>query len=41
MSIGTTTVILFAVFALLLLLGDPISVSIVISSVVTGLYTLS
>ena len=41
MSIGTTTVILFAVFALLLFLGCPISVSIVISSIVTGLSTLS
>ena len=41
MSIGTTTVILFAVFAVLLFLGCPISVSIVISSIVTGLSTLS
>ena len=41
MSIGTTTVILFAVFAVLLFLGCPISVSIVISSIVTAISTLT
>ena len=41
MSIGMTTVILFAVFAVLLFLGCPISVSIVISSIVTAISSLA
>ena len=41
MSIALTTVILFAVFFFLLALSVPISVSIVISSVITALSTLS
>ncbi len=41
MSIGMTTLILFAVFAVLLFLGCPISVSIVISSIVTAISSLS
>lgn len=41
MSIALTTVILFAVFFFLLALSVPISVSIVISSVVTALSTLT
>ena len=41
MSIGTTTLVLFAVFAILLFLGCPISVSIVISSIVTAISTLT
>ena len=41
MSIGMTTLILFAVFAILLFLGCPISVSIVISSIVTAISSLS
>ena len=36
MSIGLTTVILFAVFGILLFLSCPISVSIVIASIVTA-----
>ena len=41
MSIGVVTVILFVVFAVLLFLGCPISVSIVISSIAAGLSSLS
>ena len=41
MSIVLTTVILFAVFGALLFFGCPISVSIVISSIVTALSSLS
>ena len=41
MSIGVTTVILFAVFALLLFASCPISVSIVISSIVAAISSLS
>ncbi|MCI9185020.1 MAG: TRAP transporter large permease [Lachnospiraceae bacterium] len=41
MSIGMTTLILFTVFAILLFLGCPISVSIVISSIVTAISSLS
>ncbi len=41
MSIGMTTLILFAVFAVLLFLGCPISVSIVIASIVTAVSSLS
>lgn len=41
MSIGVTTFILFAVFGVLLFFGCPISVSIVISSIVTGISSLS
>lgn len=41
MSIGVTTLILFAAFGILLFLGCPISVSIAISSVITALSTLS
>lgn len=41
MSIGLTTVLLFAVFGLLLFLSCPISVSIVIASIVTAMSTLS
>lgn len=41
MNIVLTTVILFAVFGLLLFLGCPISVSIVISSIVTAMSSLS
>ena len=41
MSIALTTVILFSVFFFLLALSVPISVSIVISSVITALSTLS
>ena len=36
MSITLTTVILFAVFGVLLFLGVPISISIVVSSIVTA-----
>lgn len=41
MSIAVTTIILFAAFGILLFLGCPISVSIVISSMITALSTLS
>ena len=41
MSIALTAVILFAVFFFLLALSVPVSVSIVISSVVTGLSSLN
>lgn len=41
MSIGVTTLVLFAAFGILLFLGCPISVSIAISSVITALSTLS
>lgn len=41
MSITLTTVILFAVFGVLLFLGVPISISIVVSSIVTAMSTLS
>ncbi len=41
MSIGTTTVVLFAVFGVLLLLSCPISVSIVIASIVTAVSSLT
>ena len=41
MSIGFTTVILFAVFGILLFLSCPISVSIVIASIVTAISSLS
>lgn len=41
MSIGMTTLVLFAVFAVLLFIGCPISVSIVISSIVTAISSLS
>lgn len=41
MNIVLTTVILFAVFGVLLFLGCPISVSIVISSIVTAISSLS
>ena len=41
MSIGLTTVILFAVFGILLFLSCPISVSIVIASIVTAVSSLS
>ena len=40
MSITLTTVILFAVFGVLLFLGVPISISIVVSSIVTAMSTL-
>ncbi len=39
MSITLTTVILFAVFGVLLFLGVPISISIVVSSIVTAMST--
>ena len=39
MSIGLTTVLLFAVFGLLLFLSCPISVSIVIAPIVTAMST--
>ena len=41
MSIGLTTVVLFAVFGILLFLSCPISVSIIVSSIVTAMSTLS
>lgn len=37
MSIAITTIILFVVFGVLLFLGVPISVSIVVSSIVTAM----
>ena len=41
MNIALTTAILFVVFGILLVLGCPISVSIVISSIVTAISSLS
>ena len=41
MSLGLTTIILFAVFIALLFLGCPISVGIVISSIVAAASSLS
>lgn len=41
MSIGVTTALLFIVFGVLLSLGVPISVSIIVSSIVTVMSTLS
>lgn len=41
MSIGVTTALLFIVFGILLFLGVPISVSIIVSSIVTVMSTLS
>ena len=41
MSITMTTVILFAVFGVLLFLGVPISISIVATSILTAISTLS
>ena len=41
MNIALTTILLFAVFGVLLFLGCPISVSIVISSIVTAMSSLS
>ena len=41
MSIGVTTALLFIVFGVLLFLGVPISVSIIVSSIVTVMSTLS
>ena len=41
MSIGVTTIILFAVFALLLFASCPISVSIVLASIVAAISSLS
>ena len=41
MSIGLTTVVLFAVFGILLFLSCPISVSIIIASIVTAISSLS
>ena len=41
MSIAITTIILFVVFGLLLFLGVPISVSIIVSSIVTAMSSLS
>lgn len=41
MSIGLITVVLFAIFGILLFLGCPISVSIVVSSIVAALSSLS
>ena len=41
MDLVITTILLFAVFGVLLFLGCPISVSIVISSIITALSTLS
>ena len=41
MDIAVTTILLFAVFGVLLFLGCPISVSIVVSSIVTALSSLS
>ena len=41
MSIGMTTLVLFAVFAVLLFIGCPISVSIVIASIVAAISSLS
>ena len=41
MNIVLTTILLFAVFGILLFIGCPISVGIVISSIVTAVSTLS
>ena len=41
MSIALTTVLLFVVFGILLFAGVPISVSIIVSSIVTALSSLS
>lgn len=41
MSIGVTTALLFIVFGILLFLGVPISVSIIVSSIVTAMSSLS
>ncbi len=41
MSIGVTTALLFIVFGVLLFMGVPISVSIIVSSIVTAMSTLS
>lgn len=41
MNVALTTIILFAVFGILIFLGCPISVSIVISSIVTAMSSLS
>ena len=41
MDIAVTTILLFAVFGILLFVGCPISVSIVVSSIVTALSSLS
>ena len=41
MNIVLTTIILFVVFGVLLFMGVPISVSIIISSIVTAMSTLS
>lgn len=41
MSIGVTTALLFIIFGVLLFLGVPISVSIIVSSIVTVMSTLS
>ncbi|WP_277820711.1 TRAP transporter large permease subunit [Dubosiella muris] len=41
MSIAFITILLFAVFGILLLAGVPISISILISSIVTALSSLS
>ncbi len=41
MSIGVTTALLFIVFGILLFMGVPISVSIIVSSIVTAMSTLS
>ena len=41
MSIAVTTVILFVVFGVTSVLGVPISVSIIASSIVTAMSTLS
>mgnify|MGYP000196468782 CR=1 FL=1 len=41
MSIGLTTVVLFAVFGILLFSSCPISVSIIIASIVTAISSLS
>lgn len=41
MNIALTTILLFAVFGILLFIGCPISVGIVISSIVTAVSTLS
>ena len=41
MSIGLTTVVLFAVFGILMFLSCPISVSIIIASIVTAISSLS
>ena len=40
MNIVLTTIILFVVFGVLLFMGVPISVSIIVSSIVTAMSTL-